>query len=158
MPTYKVRIKPGRHYGVARHQGGDVIEVSESEVQLAGDFFEVLEEIPEDAPQAEPPSAEEQVIDAQTAALVAKLEEVLGESVVDDEVDVPTLEELQSRMRQGDVPKIDEVVGKATAARLADAGMDDPIVLYYATDGDITRIKGIGPGKLKMIRDVYGKA
>lgn len=159
MPTYKVRIKPGLHYGVARHEGGDVIEVTEAEVRAFGDKFEIIGTVPDAEPQPEPtPDEIAEIAKAQADAIVARLEAVFGERAVEEKVEPQELAELQRRMRKGDVPKVEEVIGPYLAGKLDAVGLGDPIMVFYATDGDLTAVNGIGVGTLRRLRDVYGKA
>lgn len=160
MPTYRVRIKPNTHHGSGRrrHESGEEMIVTEAEVRSFGDKFDVLEEIPDDEPQPIP-SAEQvaETARAQAEQVVALLEETFGPAIVEDKVELATVEQLQARMREGDVPPLEDAIGPALAAKLEEHGLGDPITVFYAEDGDLTAVNGIGVGTLRKLRDVYGK-
>jgi hypothetical protein len=163
MPTYRVRIKPGVTHGRQKQYGpGDVLSVSEGELEAFGDKFTLIETLPDGHVEAEGQDEpelymDEDAVNAQVAAVIARLEERFG-SETSDEVEPETVEQLQARMRRGDVPRLEEVVGPSLAQKLDAAGLGDPITVYYAPDGDLRAIKGLGVGTLRKLRNVYGKA
>lgn len=162
MPTYKVRIKPNTHHGSGsrRHEGGETMIVTQDEVRSFGDKFDILDEIPDEEPRPAPPPEVEQAVDEvglQVDAIIAQLEERFGPPI-EEEVEPQTVAQLKKRMEDGDVPNVDDVVGPKMAGKLESAGLGDSIMIYYAADGDITAIDGIGVGTLRKLRDVYGKA
>jgi len=161
MPTYKVRIKKGTHHGSGerRRYGGDIMVVTADEVRSFGDKFDVLEEIPDNEPRPQP-DAEAVAAEARATAqaVVAQLEEYFGPSITEDKVELATVAELQERMQRGDVPSIEDVIGPSLTEKLQEKGLADPIVIFYAEDGDLTAINGLGIGTLRKLRDVYGKA
>lgn len=159
MPTYRVRIKPNTHHGSGegRREGGEEMIVTEDEVRSFGDKFVVIEEIP-DTPSSPPDDeAAAQTVEG-ALRVIDRLREVLGEQTVDDKVETSTVADLQARMRNGDVPSLEDVVGPSLSGKLSAAGLSDPITVYYAEDGDLTAIDGLGVGTLRKLRDVYGKA
>lgn len=165
MPTktYKVRIKPGvKHGAEQQYRAGDELEVTEAELRSFGDKFELVDQTPKvHEPPAgetpEPADAAVEQVDAQVAAVIARLEERFGPQI-QEEVEPETIERLQERMANGGVPTVEEVVGTSMAKKLEREGLGDPVVIYYAEDGDLTAIKGLGPGTLLNLRRVYGKA
>ncbi len=161
MPTYKVRVKPNRTYGAKKsYKAGDELVVTEDEVRAFGDKLEVIETLDASespAPEPVPEPAPKSEAEAQVDKIVQAVKAALGKHTA-DQVELEDVQDLQERMKRGDVPKVDEVVGPATTRKLVERGMDDPIVLYYASDGDITAIPGVGIGMLRRLRKVYGKA
>lgn len=161
MPTdYKVRIRPGMHHGAfKRYEGGDALVVSEDELRAFGDKFTDVEEIPDGTTQEVEEAAAQFTVEVneRVAAVLSHLEATLGEGAAAD-ANPQDIAALQERMANGDVPKVREVIGKAVASRLEDRGLGDPVTIFYAEDGDITSIYGIGPGTLEKLRQVYGKA
>jgi len=162
MPTmYRVRIKPNTHHGSGprRHEGGEEMVVTADEVRSFGDKFDVLEEIPDDEPHPAPsPEEVAAQVQSQVDQVVAQLEATFGQSIVDEKVEPATVAELQARMREGDVPPLEDVIGPALTAKLEARGLGDPISVFYAEDGDLTAVNGLGVGTLRRLRDVYGKA
>jgi hypothetical protein len=133
--------------------------VTQDEVRSFGDKFDVLEEIDEE-PRPDPSPEVEKAADEvelQVDAIIAQLKERFGPPI-EEEVEPQTVSQLKKRMEDGDVPKVEEVVGPKMAGKLESGGLGDPVMLYYAQDGDITAVDGIGVGTLRKLRDVYGKA
>lgn len=161
MPTYRVRIKPGlRHGRKGQYQGGDELLVGEDEVRAFGDKFEVIEQAePEPLPQIEEEEPPEKAleIEAEVANIIAHLEKVFGEEVAED-AEPEDIASLKARMDSGEVPELEEVVGTALSRKMNKAGFGDAITVFYATDGDLRAIHGIGPGTIQRLREVYGKA
>lgn len=157
MPTYKVRIKEGMKHGRGdKFQSGDELVVGEAELLSFKDKFEVLEEVVEKpaSPTEEPVAPE---LEPEIAEALAEIEEMLGEKFVEEDA-LATLEELAARMRQGEVPKLAEVVGPKLADKLEAHGLGEPVLIFYASDETLLAVDGVGPNTLDKLRAVYGES
>ena len=156
MPTYRVRIKEGMKHGRGdKYTAGDELVVGEAELDSFRDKLEVLEELPEQpaSPTVEEPKVE---LAPDIAAALAEIETMLGEKFVEEDA-LATVEDLRARVEAGNLPKLEETVGKVMAAKLDAMGYGEPVVVFYASDKELLDVEGLGPATLEKLREVYGK-